>query len=75
MNKASGGDEIPSELLQVLKDDVVKELYSINQQLWKIQQWPQDWKRSVFIPISIKGNANECSNYHTFTVKFTHFTG
>ena len=63
MNKASGGDEIPSELLQVLKDDVVKELYSINQQIWKIQQWPQDWIRSVFIPISNKGNAKECSNY------------
>ena len=60
MNKASGGDEIPSELLQVLKDDVVKELYSINQQIWKIQQWPQDWKRSVFIPVSKNGNAKEC---------------
>ena len=63
MNKASGGDEIPSELLRVLKDDVVKELYSINQQIWKIQQWLQDWKRSIFIPISNKGKVKECSNY------------
>ena len=63
MNKASGGDEILAELFQPLKDDAVKVLHSIGQQIWKIQQWPQDWKRSVFIPIP-KGNAKECSNYH-----------
>ena len=67
MNKASGGDGIPVELFQILKDDVVKVLYSICQQIWKTQQWPQDWKRSVFIPIPKKGNAKECSNYHTIT--------
>ena len=61
-NKASG---IPVELFQILKDDAVKVLYSICQQIWKTQQWPQDWKRSVFIPIPKKGNAKECSNYHT----------
>ena len=65
MNKASGGDEIPVELFQTLKDDAVKELHSICQQIWKTQQWPLDWKRSVFIPIPKKGNAKECSNYHT----------
>ena len=65
MNKASGGDGIPSELFQILKDDTVKVLHSICQQIWKTQQWPQDWKRSVFIPIPKKGNAKECSNYHT----------
>ena len=65
MNEASGGDGIPVELFQILKDDVVKGLHSICQQIWKTQQWPQDWKRSVFIPISKKGNAKECSNYHT----------
>ena len=65
MNKASGGDGIPVELFQILKDDVVKVLYSICQQIWKTQQWPQDWKRSVFIPIPKKSNAKECSNYHT----------
>ena len=64
-NKASGGDEIPVELFQILKDDAVKVLPSIWQQIWKTQQWPQDWKRSVFIPILKKGNAKECSNYHT----------
>ena len=64
-NKASGGDEIPIELSQILEDGAVKELHSIRQQIWKIQQWPQDWKRSVFIPIPKKGNAKECSNYHT----------
>ena len=64
MNKASG-DGIPVELLQILKDDAVKVLHSICQQIWKAQQWPQDWKRSVFIPIPKKGNAKECSNYHT----------
>ena len=65
MNKASGGNGIPVELFQILKDDAVKVLHSICQQIWKIQQWPQDWKRSVFIPIPKKGNAKECSNYHT----------
>ena len=64
-NKANGGDGIPVELLQILKDDAVKVLHSICQQIWKIQQWPQDWKRSGFIPIPKKGNAKECSNYHT----------
>ena len=64
-NKASGGDGIPVELFQILKDDAVKVLHSICQQIWKIQQWPQDWKRSVFIPIPKKGNAKECSNYRT----------
>ena len=68
MNKASGGDGIPAELFQVLKDDAVKVLYSICQQIWKTQQWPQDWKRSVFIPIPKKGNAKECSNYHTIVL-------
>ena len=63
MNKASGGDAIPVELSKILKDDAVKVLYSICQQIWKTQQWPQDWKRSVFIPIPKKGNAKECSNY------------
>ena len=62
-NKASGGDGIPFELFQILKDDAVKVLHSICQQIWKTQQWPQVWKRSVFIPIPKKGNANECSNY------------
>ena len=65
MNKASGGDRIPIELFQTLKDDVVKVLHSICQQIWKTQQWPQDWKRSIFIPIPKKGNAKECLNYHT----------
>ena len=64
-NKASGGDEIPAELFQILKDDVAKVLHSICQQIWKNQQWPQDRKRSVFIPIPKKGNAKECSNYCT----------
>ena len=62
-NKASGRDRIPVELFQILKDDAVKMLHSTCQQIWKIQQWPQDWKRSVFIPIPKKGNAKECSNY------------
>ena len=62
-NKASGGDGIPVELFQILKDDVMKVLHSLCQQMWKTQQWPQDWKRSVFIPIPKKGNAKECSNY------------
>ena len=65
MNKASGGDGIPVELLHILKDDAMKMLHSICQQTWKTQQWPQNWKRSVFIPIPKKGNAKECSNYHT----------
>ena len=64
-NKASGGDEIPVDLFQNLKDDAVKVLHSICQQICKVQQWPQDWKRSVFIPIPKKGKAKECSNYHT----------
>ena len=64
MNKASEGDGIPVELLEILKDDAVKVLHSIFQEIWKTQQWPQDWKRSVFIPIPKKGNAKVCSNYH-----------
>ena len=64
-NKASGDDGIPVELFQILKDDAVKVLHSIGQQIWKIQQWPQDWKRSVLIPILKKDKAKECSNYHT----------
>ena len=67
-NKASGGDGIPAELFQILKDDVVKVLHSIWQQIWKSQQWPQDWKRSVFIPVPKKGNAKECSNYRTIAL-------
>ena len=63
MNKASGSDGIPVELFQILKDDAVKVLHLICQQIWKTQQWPQDWKKSVFIPIPKKGNAKECSNY------------
>ena len=65
MNKASRGDGFPVELLQILKGDGVKVLHSISHQIWKTQQWPQDWKRSVFIPTPKKGNAKECSNYHT----------
>ena len=68
MNKANGGDGIRVELFQILKDDVVKVLHSICQQIWKTQQWPQDWKRSVFIPIPKKGNAKECSNYCTIAL-------
>ena len=68
MNKASGGDEIPVELFQVLEDDAVKVLHSICQQIWKTQQWPQDWKRSVFIKIPKKGNAKECSNYRKIAI-------
>ena len=67
MNKGSGGDGIPGELLQILKDDAVKVLHSICQQILKTQQWPQDWKRSVFIPVA-KGNAKECSNYRTIAL-------
>ena len=69
-NKDSGGDGIPVELFQILKDDAVKVLHTICQQIWKTQQWPQDWKRSVFIPTPKKGNAKECSKYH----KCTHLT-
>ena len=68
MNKASGGDRIPVELFQIPEDDAVKVLHSVCQQIWKTQQWPQDWKRSVFIPILMKGNAKECSNYHTIAL-------
>ena len=68
MNKATGGDKIPVEVFQILKDDAVKVLHSICQQIWKTQQWPQDWKGSVFIPIPKKGNAKECSNYHTIAL-------
>ena len=71
MNKASGGDGIPVELFQILKDDAVKVLHSLCQQIWKTQQWPQDWKRSVFIPIPKKGNAKECSNYCTIALTHT----
>ena len=67
-NKASGGDGIPVELFQILKDDAVKVLHSICQQIWKTQQWPQDWKRAVFIPIPKKANAREFSNYHTIAL-------
>ena len=68
MHKASGGVRIPVELFQILKDDAVKVLHSICQQIWKTQQWPQDWKTSVFIPIPKKGNVKECSNYHTIAL-------
>ena len=68
MNKASGSDGIPVELFQILKDDAVKVLHSICQQIWKTQQWPQNWKRSVFTPIPKKGNAKVCSNYHTIAI-------
>ena len=68
MNKASGGDEIPAELFKILKGDAVKVLCSICQQIWKTQLWPQDWKRSVFIPIPKKSNAKECSDYPAFAL-------
>ena len=68
MNKVSGGDGIPVELSKILKDDAVKVLHSICQQIWKTQQWPQDWKRSVFIPVLKKGYAKECSNYRTIAL-------
>ena len=68
MNKASGGDGIPVELFQILKDNTVKVLHSICHQIWKTQQWPQDWKRSAFIPIPKKGNAKECSKYCTIAL-------
>ena len=68
MNKGSGGDGVPVELFQILRDDVIEVLHSVCQQIWKTQQWPQDWKRSVFIPIPKKGNAKECLNYHTIAL-------
>ena len=68
MNKASGGDGTPAEVLQILKDDAVKVLHFIHQKIWKTQQWPQDWKGSVFIPIPKKGNSKECSNYSTIAL-------
>ena len=68
MNKACGRDGIPDKLFQILKDDIVKVLHSICHQIWKTQQWPQEWKRSVFIPVPKKGNAKECSNYHTIAL-------
>ena len=68
MNKDSGGDEIPAELFQILKDGVVNVLHSICQQIWKTQQWPQDWKKSVLVLIPKKGNGKECSNYRTFAL-------
>ena len=68
MNKARGGDGIPVKLFQILNDDAMKVLHSILQQIWNTQQWPQDWKMSVFIPIPKKGNAKECSNYHTISL-------
>ena len=71
IKKASGGDRIPAELFQILKDDAKKVLHSISQQIWKTQQWPQDWKLSVFNPIPKKGNAKECSNYCTFALILT----
>ena len=67
-SKASGGDGIPGERFQILRDDALKVSHSICQQIWKTQQWPQDWKRSVFIPIPKKGNAKDCSNYHTIAL-------
>ena len=67
-NKASGGDGIPVELFQILEDDAVKALHSVCQEIWKTQQWPQDWNRSIFIPIPKKGNAKECSNQHTIAL-------
>ena len=73
-NKASGCDGIPVELFQILEFDAVKVLHSVRQQIWKTQQWPQDWKISVLIPISKKGNAKECSNYHTIAL-ISHLLG
>ena len=73
MNKATGGDRIPVELFQILKDDFVKVLHSICQQIWKTQQQPQDWKSAVFIPIPKKGNCKECSNYRTIAL-ISHFS-
>ena len=73
-NKASGGNGIPAELFQILKDDAVKVLHPVCQQIWKTQQWPQDWKRSVFIPVPKKSNAKECSNYHTIALTSFQFS-
>ena len=73
MNNVSGGDGIPVELFQNLKDDAVKVLHSVCQQIWKTQQWPQDWKRSVFITIPKKGNGKECSNYHIIELILVQF--
>ena len=73
INKATGGDGIPVQLFQILKYDVVKVLHSVCQQIWKTQQWPQDWKRPVFIPIPKKGNAKVCSNYCTIAL-ISHFS-
>ena len=73
MNKASRGDAIPGELFQVLKDDAVKMLHSICQQIWKSHQWPQDWKRSVFIPIPKKGSVKKCSNYCTIWISSSEY--
>ena len=67
-NKASASDGVPAELFKILKDDAIKVLHSVCQEIWKTQQWPQDWKRSVFIPIPEKGKAKECSNYHTIAL-------
>ena len=72
LNKASGGEGIPVELFQILKDDAVKVLHSICQEIWKTQQWPQDWKSSVFIPVPKKGNAKDCSNYCTIALHSSH---
>ena len=72
MNKASGGDGVPVELFQILKDDAVKVLHSVCQQIWKTQQWPQDWKRSVIFPVTKKGNAKECLNYCTIALIISH---
>ena len=68
MNKASGEDGVPAEIIHILKDDAVEVLHPICQQIWKTQQWPQDWKKSVFIPIPKKDNTKECSNYHTIAL-------
>ena len=67
-NKASGGDRIPAELFQILKDDAVRVLYSVCQQIWKTQQWPQNWKTSIFIPVPEKGHTKDCSNYPTIVL-------
>ena len=73
-NKASGGDGIPAELFQILKDNTIKVLHSVCQQIWKTQQWPQDWKRSIFIPNPMKSNAKECSNYYMLLLLLSCFS-
>ena len=73
MNKVNGGDGMAVELFQILKDDAMKMLHSVCQQIWKTQQWPQDWKDPVFIPIPKKDNAKECSNYHTIALNLTRY--